>query len=43
MSKPKRSSLSPGCKTQKKDHTLGFPGKYYAGPSLTQESNAAQE
>ena len=27
----------------KKDHTFGFPGKYCAGLSLTQESNAAQE
>ena len=43
MSKPKRSSLCPGCKTPKKDHTFGFPGKYCAGPSLTQESYAAQE
>ena len=43
MGKPKRSSLCPGCKTPKKDHTFGFPGKYCAGPSLTQESNAAQE
>ena len=43
MSKPKRSSLCPGCKTPKKDHTFGFPGKYCAGPSLTQERNAAQE
>ena len=43
MGKPKRSLLCPGCKTPKKDHTFGFPGKYCAGPSLTQESNAAQE
>ena len=43
MGKPKRSSLCPGCKTPKKDHTFGFPGKYCTGPSLTQESNAAQE
>ena len=43
MGKPKRSSLCLGCKTPKKDHTFGFPGKYCAGLSLTQESNAAQE
>ena len=42
MGKPKRSSLCPGCKTPKKDHTFGFPGKYCTGPSSTQESNATE-
>lgn len=43
MGKPKCSSLCPGCKTPKKDHSFSFPGKYCGGPSLTQESNVGQE
>ena len=38
MGKPKHSSLCPGCKTPKKDHTFGFPGKNWAGLPPNQES-----